>query len=339
MGGSGDGGYAAKQDEIEAKKQEARDALNVLFGVRPTSRPSADAYRIPASQPGGVPMPGGGGTGVGEGASPGTSANGPGSPGDGPGGVDASRPRAAATTAPGTYTPPITGGYGGDESGGGGYVPPGTPPQPVGPQAGDLDRAAYAQAMEDYRAQVAASKENRQGRNALYRGVRDAAYSAGERELNEDRDQAARKLKFELFAQGLNGGSEDIDQNALFGRTYSKGVLDLGAKADAAKASFRGADESTRLNLLQSIDAGMDMGSALSAATNGMSVASDKATADAQGTTLGNLFDNAGLMYQYNQYSQGKQAGQQQGWNMFPGNTWNRSGGSNATTGVSTRTY
>jgi hypothetical protein len=210
---------------------------------------------------------------------------------------------------------------------------------PTGPQPGDVDLAAFNKAMEEWRAARGENKENRQERNQLYREVRNNAFAAGERELNEDRDDASRKLKFELFARGLNGGSEDVNQNATLGRTYTEGVMDLGAKADAAKADFRGTDESTRLNLLQSIDAGMDMGSALSAATSGMQVASEKATADAQGTSLGNLFDNAGLMYQYGQYSQGKQAGQQAGWNMFPGNTWKAGSGGSGASGISSKTY
>jgi hypothetical protein len=279
MGGGGDGGYAAKQAEIEAKKQQARDALNRLFGVAGSALPKPDEanFRTPPT--------------------------------------------------PGHYTNPGPDAEGG--GGGSGWVD----------QAeGAFDEQAYNKAMEEWRGKMAETKGNRLDRNRLYTSVRRNAFRAGERSLEEDRDQAARKLKFELFARGLNGGSEDVNQNALLGRTYSNGLLDLSAKADAAKADFRGADETTRLNLLQSIDAGMDMGSALSAATGNMKVAADKAAADAQGASLGHLFDNAGRMYQYNQYAQRKQAGQQSAWNRFPGNTWNRLGSGTGATGVSTRT-
>lgn len=148
---------------------------------------------------------------------------------------------------------------------------------------------------------------NKAGRDALYSTIRDNAFTAGKRGLDERKTGAGRDLKFELFAKGLNGGSVDVDQNSLLDRTYKQGLLDLGAKADAAKTDVMSNDEQTRLGLLQSIDAGMDQGSALSSAMNQMKVNSDRATATAQGTTLGNLFDDAGLLFSKSKYSQGQQ--------------------------------
>jgi len=167
-----------------------------------------------------------------------------------------------------------------------------------------------------YDAEAATFTGNKAARDTLYNTVRENSFNAGKRGLDEGRDEAARKLKFELFAKGLNGGSEDINQNALLGRTYQQGLLDLGGKADAAKASFRGNDESTRLGLLQSIDAGMDQGSALSSAIQQMQVNGDKAAAEAQGTSLGDLFANTGLIYNKSQAAQGKQAGAEW-WNNY----------------------
>lgn len=168
-----------------------------------------------------------------------------------------------------------------------------------------FDEAAYRDALGGYEAAKAASGE----RDALYQQVRDNAYTAGKRGLDESRDTAARKTKFELFARGLNGGSEDINQNALLGRTYSQGLMDLGAKADLAKSQFKGDDESTRLGLLQSIDAGMDAGSAASSAMEQMRVNADRAAATAQGTSLGDLFAGSGLIYNQSQAAKGKQDG------------------------------
>lgn len=146
-------------------------------------------------------------------------------------------------------------------------------------------------------------------REKLYQSVRDNSYTAGKRTLDEARDEAARNTRFELFARGLNGGSEDINQNALLGRTYSKGLLDLGAKSDTAKTQFAGDDEQARLSLLQSIDAGMDQGSATSSAMNQMKINSDRAAAEASGTSLGDLFANSGLIYNQSQAAKGKADG------------------------------
>jgi hypothetical protein len=182
---------------------------------------------------------------------------------------------------------------------------------------------------------IADAAKNKAARDALYGTVRQNAFDAGKRGLDESRDSAARDQKFALFAQGLNGGSVDIDQAATLGRTYDKGLLDLGAKADAARTGLESNDENTRLGLLQSIDAGMDSGSALSSALNQMKTNSDRATAEAQGTTLGDLFAGSGLLYTKSNLARGKQdAGDW--WASNYGNAMRpRSGGSN---GIVTQT-
>lgn len=152
--------------------------------------------------------------------------------------------------------------------------------------------------------------ENAAAREALYGKVRDDAFTAGRRGIDEGAADAARRLKFALFDSGLAGGSVDVDENALLQRTLSKGLLDLGGRADAASADLRGSDEQTRLGLLQAIDAGTDQGSALSSALNQMKVNADKAAATAQGTNIGDLFGNAGLLYDRRLREIGKTAAQ-----------------------------
>lgn len=148
---------------------------------------------------------------------------------------------------------------------------------------------------------VSEANANKAGRETIYQTIRDNAFTAGKRSLDDRKTTAARQNKFALFAQGLNGGSEDIDQNALLQRTYNEGLINLGAKADAAKADIQSSDEQTRLGLLQSIDAGMDQGSALSSALGQMRVNADRASAQAQGQTVGDLFGDAGLLYTQSQ--------------------------------------
>lgn len=186
-----------------------------------------------------------------------------------------------------------------------------------------FDQGAYDAEMADFNAAKATSGD----RDKLYQTVRDDAYAAGKRGLDETRDQAARKTKFELFARGLNGGSEDINQNALLGRTYSQGLMDLGSKADAAKTQFKTDDEQTRLSLLQSIDAGMDQGSASSSAMSQMKNSAERAAATAQGTSLGDLFANSRLIYNQSQAAKGKADGTAW-WNTY-GPSRSRLGGSN----------
>lgn len=149
---------------------------------------------------------------------------------------------------------------------------------------------------------------NKAARQALYDTVRQNAFDAGKTGLDENKTNAARNTKFSLFAQGLNGGSEDINQNALLDRTYNKGLLDLGAKADATRTDMQSNDEKTRLGLLQSIDSGVDQSSAISSAINQMQTNADRAASEAQGNTLGDLFAESGLLYNKSKAAQGRQA-------------------------------
>ncbi len=274
-GGGGDSGYEARQQAVEDQKAEARRRLNALFGEGAPAEVDRNRYistrTIDDAGRDVTPVPGA--TGL-------NGAIGPGSGGSGEG--DAG----------------YNSGSGPNGNYGGGAVPL-TRQEQVFDQAGYDADLAFNNGITG----------NKAAREALYSKVRGDAFNAGKRGLDEQREKAARDLRFELFAKGLNGGSEDINQSALLGRTYDKGILDLGAKADSAATELRSNDERTRLNLLQGIDSGMDAGSVLSSAANSLANNSDAAAAEAQGTSIGDLFANAGLLNQRSQYSQGKAAG------------------------------
>lgn len=294
-GSAGDGGFEARQAATEAKKQQARDAINVLFGTAPRNSiaPKRSEFTMPtwqAVQQGKITAP-----------APAPAAD-PNAPNDAPW---------ASEPAPwvGQMTPEMAAPY--------------------------FDKAGFNKALTEFKGMHADAGKNKTTRDTLYDTVRENAFTAGQRALDEDYADARRSNRFELFARGLNGGSEDIDQSARERRVYSKGLLDLGARADAARAGFRANDEETRLQLLGAIDAGMDQGSALTSASNRMRIAADKAAADAQGTALGDVFNNAGLLYDNGQYALGRQAGQQAWWQSYqpPGGRRNSTGA----TGVTTR--
>ncbi len=237
-GGGGSDDYSARAAETEARKAQARNALNVLFGVAP-------AASTQTQQGGGV----------------GRSI------------FDAATDREA-------------------------------------------DPEALALAQSSSLSDEAA--RNKTAREAIYQKVRDDAFAAGKRGFDERRDVAKRQNRFALFAQGLAGGSEDVDQNAMLQRAYNEGVLQLGAKADAAKTDMMSNDEQTRLGLLQSIDAGMDEGSAVSSALGQLKVNSDRAAAQAQGTAVGDLFADAGLLYTQSQAAKGRRDAMARYGSLFP---------------------
>lgn len=189
------------------------------------------------------------------------------------------------------------------------------PTASAAPVAGTSPRGGYGSIYEPDAGMAAPGPDplasqasaNKTARDTLYSTVRDNAFNAGKRGFDERKTDASRNNKFALYAQGLQGGSVDVDQNALIDRTYHQGLLDLGAKADSAKTELQSGDEQARLQLLQSIDAGMDEGSALSSALGQMQVNSNRASAAAQGTNLGDLFADSGALYTKSQAARGQQ--------------------------------
>lgn len=259
-GGGGGEDYTAQAAAAEAKKQAARDALNLQFGVRSTSTAGAPT-------------------------------------------------REQFTRIVGTPADPQAAPTG---SAGGGSRWDGAAPadgMATGGVSELFDQGGYDAALAGFNNQGTTADANKAARDALYGKVRGDAFAGGKRRLDESKTTANRDLRFELFAKGLNGGSVDVDQNAKLGRTYDQGLLDLGARADTVRNDLRSSDEQTRLGLLQSIDAGMDQGSALSSALAQMNVNNDRAASNATGTTVGDLFSGAGLVYSDSQARKGRQMG------------------------------
>lgn len=138
---------------------------------------------------------------------------------------------------------------------------------------------------------------NKAAREQEYQELHDAVYDYQKDALDQNRDDALRKLSFALARTGLFGGSEDVDQNTQMQQDYDKGILNIGNLADAKAADMRTADEKTRLNILSNIQAGMDAGSATSAALNAMQLNADNAKASADADVLSNLFDRSAYLY------------------------------------------
>ncbi len=177
-------------------------------------------------------------------------------------------------------------------------------PAPVAPTSpGTVDPYGPAAPTE--------AERNKTGLEALYGKVRDNAFTSAKRALDEQRDDQQRSLKFELFARGLRGGSADIEQNARLGLADTEGLTRVGANADGLVSSLRANDEQTRLGLLQSIDAGMDEGSALSSALAQLKNNSERATAEAQGQIFGDMLGAGADAYAGSQRAKGQQRAQQ----------------------------
>lgn len=135
-------------------------------------------------------------------------------------------------------------------------------------------------------------------RQAGYDRLKTSVYDLNKKKLDTDRTDAARALKFALLRSGNSGGGLDIDQNNLLQRKTDQGIIDATNAADSAALSAKTGDEKSRIDLLSRIDAGMDQGSAVQGAANQLQSSTDAALASAKGNLIGNVFDNAGLLYQ-----------------------------------------
>jgi quercetin dioxygenase-like cupin family protein len=117
-------------------------------------------------------------------------------------------------------------------------------------------------------------------------------------DVNSQQAIAARKLKFSLARSGLTGGSQQAAEGEQLGKDYDKAIIGAQQKGNAAASNLRGADESSRMNLLAMAQSGLDAGTAQSQATsslqNNLLAGESTATAD----SFANAFGDLGTVYQ-----------------------------------------
>jgi len=116
-------------------------------------------------------------------------------------------------------------------------------------------------------------------------------------DLNRQKGETDRNLKFAMARSGQTGGKVAIDSAARVGQDYNRGVIESDRRAQSAAADLRSQDESSRLGLIQMAQSGLDAttGSsrALSALQNNLQAGRSTATAQGLGDAFGtfaNLF-------------------------------------------------
>lgn len=110
------------------------------------------------------------------------------------------------------------------------------------------------------------------------------------RDLDEQKGNSDRELKFALARSGQTGGSTQIDQQRDSAKQYAKGLLNIDQKALGAGADLEAADQDSRSRLIQLATSGLDSTTAAQQASASMRSAlqAGKSTAQAQG--LGDVF-------------------------------------------------
>lgn len=152
--------------------------------------------------------------------------------------------------------------------------------------------AAIAQIDELFGVRGANAAQKKAEREAQYSKVRDDVINYYRPDLDRQKAEAERALKFSLAGRGLTGGSAEIDQRSNMQDRYLRGVMALTNKGDAAANEMRGADSRTRLDMIGRINAGADAGTALNSSMNEMTANANAARDAALGQGVGSFFDD-----------------------------------------------
>lgn len=159
---------------------------------------------------------------------------------------------------------------------------------------------------------------NLAARDQLYGTIRNDSEARLLDTLGKDRSKAEREVRFQLARQGLMGGSADIDQGRELLEQFQEGSLEARNAATASANSARGADETTRVNLINNVRSGMAESDALSAAFAGMQNNATTARDNAMATDIGSFFDDISILRARQQYQDGMNSklsgGGRSGW-------------------------
>lgn len=77
-------------------------------------------------------------------------------------------------------------------------------------------------------------------------------------DLNRQKADTDRQLRFALARNGQTGGSTQVDQQRNFSDTYARGLLDVERKAQGTGANIEAADQDARSRLLSLATTGLD---------------------------------------------------------------------------------
>lgn len=111
-------------------------------------------------------------------------------------------------------------------------------------------------------------------------------------DLDRQKAETDRQLRFAMARGGLMGGSVNRDTQKEFGEQYGRGLLDVERRALGAGAELEAADQDARARLISLATSGLDATTAASQAAAALrtNLAAGKSAAQAGG--LGDAFGN-----------------------------------------------
>lgn len=138
-------------------------------------------------------------------------------------------------------------------------------------------------------------------------------------DLNRQKGDTDRNLKFAMARSGLSGGSVAIDNAARVGQDYLRGVIEADRRAQGAASDLRAQDEQSRLNLISLAQQGMDATTGNSRALSSLqnNLQAGRSTATAQG--IGNAFSGFADLYRRSQEEAARRRGERYVYGTFYG--------------------
>ena len=120
-------------------------------------------------------------------------------------------------------------------------------------------------------------------------------------DLNEQKANADRNLKFALARGGLLGGSVQTDKQRILGQDYSKGLLDIQRKSAGFGAQLESADQDARAKLISLATSGLDTTTGASMAASALRSNLESGSSEAQLSSLSDAFSNLGDFWKKSQ--------------------------------------
>lgn len=129
-------------------------------------------------------------------------------------------------------------------------------------------------------------------------------------DLNRQKGDTDRNLKFAMARNGQTGGSVSIDNARRVGEDYTRGVVEADRRAQSAVADLRSQDEQSRLGLISMAQSGLDATTASSRALSALqnNIQAGRATSTAQG--IGDAFGSFANLYRRSQEDAARRRGE-----------------------------
>lgn len=136
-------------------------------------------------------------------------------------------------------------------------------------------------------------------------------------DLDRQKGQTDRQLKFAMARNGQTGGSVAFDNAQRVGEEYTRGVLESDRRAQGQAADLRSQDEDSRLRLIQMAQAGLDATTASQQAASAQRTALQSARAAATADGLGDVFGSFADIYRRSQEASSERRGYRDYYNLF----------------------